>query len=62
MSGSRNFTATSERWNTGAQMATPGLQEKGDTVLVAGATGGVGQLVTANLLEVNIEQLVMLLK
>lgn len=28
-------------------------QEPGSTVLVAGATGGVGQLVTAKLLEVS---------
>ena len=28
------------------------MQTEGDTVLVAGATGGVGQLVTAKLLEV----------
>ena len=31
---------------------TPVMQTEGDTVLVAGATGGVGQLVTAKLLEV----------
>lgn len=29
------------------------LQEPGSTVLVAGATGGVGQLLTAKLLEVS---------
>ncbi len=31
----------------------PLLQEPGATVLVAGATGGVGQLVTAKLLDVS---------
>ncbi len=31
------------------------LQEQGDRVLVAGATGGVGQLVTAKLLEVGVD-------
>lgn len=33
------------------------IQEPGSTVLVAGATGGVGQLTTAKLLEVRLDSI-----
>ncbi len=36
------------------------MQAPGDTVLVAGATGGVGQILTAKLLEVAIIKCLML--
>lgn len=38
---------------THPHMHTNHMQDAGDTVLVAGATGGVGQLATAKLLDVS---------